>query len=47
MVLAFIKKPTYGKRFDFYGVVERTVKSRLEGEFAMALGAVLATARSR
>ncbi|WP_405120729.1 hypothetical protein [Pseudomonas leptonychotis] len=45
MALAFVKRPTYGKGFDFFGVAERAAKDLLPIEFEKALAQALATRR--
>ena len=44
-VVAFVAAPHYRKRFDFFGVADRTVKSRLDIEFAHAFEQASRTAR--
>jgi len=45
VLLAFVSRPTYPKRFDFYGVGERVAKEHLEAETSKALDEALRTAR--
>lgn len=43
-VLFFIKSPTYSKRLDFFGVVERVIAQHAESEFIQALEYAKSTA---
>lgn len=45
LILAFVSRPRYSQRLDFYGVGERVVTENLNREFAKALQQALATAR--
>lgn len=38
-VLVFVKQAKYKKRLDFYGIVNKTIEQRFEGEFAKAFEA--------
>lgn len=44
-ILIFIRPATYRKRYDFYGVAQKTAKSRLGQHFDAALRRALETAR--
>lgn len=43
MALAFVRAPSYQKRFDFFGVAERTARDQLPIRFELALARAIAT----
>lgn len=43
-VLMFVRKPTYAKRLDFYGLADRVVRAELPAAFNTRYAAALATA---
>lgn len=45
MALAFVRAPSYQKRFDFFGVAERTARDQLPIRFELALARAIATRR--
>jgi len=45
VLLAFVSRPTYPRRLDFYGVGERVANEHLEAETSKALEEALRTAR--
>lgn len=45
MVIAFARRPQYGKQFDFFRVAKRTAEDRLPVRFELALARALATRR--
>ncbi|MBK8706684.1 MAG: hypothetical protein IPN33_25960 [Saprospiraceae bacterium] len=44
-VLWFVKKPNYEKRFDFFGVAEKSANEHMPKELIKAVRYALATAR--
>jgi hypothetical protein len=45
MLLAFVSRPTYRRRLDFYGTGERVVRDHLDKEVSKALEQAMKTAR--
>ncbi|OEO24057.1 hypothetical protein AX279_19690 [Pseudomonas sp. J237] len=45
LLLAFVSRPTYSKRLDFYGVAQKAIDTNLEKEMAKALKQAFASAR--
>lgn len=45
ILLAFVSRPSYGRRLDFYGVGDRVVVENLERELVEAMRKAIATAR--
>lgn len=45
MVIAFVKQPSYEKRFDFYGTGERVARAELPAALEAAIRKALATSR--
>lgn len=46
MVLVFATRPSYIKRFDFYGVADKTASAALPAEFEKAMARAVATRRT-
>ncbi|MGH6742655.1 MAG: hypothetical protein ACREDY_27095, partial [Bradyrhizobium sp.] len=44
-IIIFVRRPAYRKRFDFYGVAERSARRNFPEQFHIALANALATAR--
>ncbi|WP_325065248.1 hypothetical protein [Pseudomonas xionganensis] len=45
IVLAFVRRPTYSQRLDFFGVAEKIAKDQLPVQFELALARALGTRR--
>lgn len=43
--IIFVRQPRYAKRFDFYGIAQRTAQQRFPAEFAAAVKQAMATRR--
>lgn len=44
-LIMFVRQPKYRKRFDFYGIAQRTAQQRFPQEFAAAVKQAMATRR--